>query len=70
MRVAMEPLTYQYGVDLFFYGAPFPPILPSCSAQTVLSSRRCNRHHAEEHVTEEVFVSPGSWTWELKQLCH
>lgn len=21
MRVAMEPLTYQYGVDVFFYGA-------------------------------------------------
>ena len=52
MRVAMEPLTYQYGVDLFFYGAPFPPILPTCSAQTGLSSRLRTCHYAEGHVTE------------------
>ena len=39
MRVSMEPLTYQYGVDLFFYGAPLPPIMPS--AMMSLATAAC-----------------------------
>ena len=56
MRVAMEPLTYQYGVDLFFYGAPFLPIMPICSVQAGLCSCLCNCQYAEAHVAEEAFI--------------
>ena len=56
MRVAMEPLTYQYGVDLFFYGALSAPNSPICSAQAGLCSRLCNRQHAEGPVTAEIVV--------------
>ena len=43
MRVAMEPLTYQYGVDLFFYGALLLPIMPTSSALADHSSHLCKR---------------------------
>ena len=58
MRISMEPITYQYGADVFFYGAPSlmqqQVIWPADhSQQGVLYSMPCNS------------LSCSAWQWTL-----